>query len=211
LLFPLVKSHDDNCLRSQWGGIAHPSIRRNSSTLGNLPVRRSVCDSWPFPLLTAPPGEGRIVSLLVFCRPDGEPLTLRQLFATSRVGVQGGGTSRVRWHDLRHSLESQLAMAGVPLRWVQVWFGHSSIVTTQRYVHLAPGGGREFIAALEPDGRANLVQAALAADCDIRLPKPAHYQQANDIKAVVKYFDRRFNIGFTSAQKADLEAFLRAL
>ena len=51
-------------------------------------------------------------------------------------------------------------MAGVPLRQVQVWLGHSSIVTTQRYVHLAPEGGREFIAALEPVGRANAVQTA---------------------------------------------------
>jgi cytochrome c peroxidase len=38
-----------------------------------------------------------------------------------------------------------------------------------------------------------------------------HDGQAKDIKAVVKYFDRRFNIGFSAAQKADLEAFLRAL
>ncbi len=106
-------------------------------------------------------------SKLVFCRPDGRPLTLRQLFATLRAACKAAGLRRVRWHDLRHSFGSQLAMAGVPLRQVQVWLGHSSIVTTQRYVHLAPGGGREFIAALEAttaDGRANLVQTDPAPD-----------------------------------------------
>jgi hypothetical protein len=60
----------------------------------------------------------------------------------------------------RCSFGSQLAMAGVPLRQVQVWLGHSSIVTTQRCVHLAPGGGRELIAALESTAtvRANPMQ-----------------------------------------------------
>jgi excisionase family DNA binding protein len=42
---------------------------------------------------------------------------------------------------------------------LEVRLGHSSIVTTQRYVHLAPGGGRELIGALDtPAARANQVQ-----------------------------------------------------
>jgi integrase len=50
---------------------------------------------------------------------------------------------------LRHSFASQLVMAGTPLRQVQEWLGHSSIVMTMRYSHLAPGGGREFLSALD--------------------------------------------------------------
>jgi cytochrome c peroxidase len=38
-----------------------------------------------------------------------------------------------------------------------------------------------------------------------------HDGQAKDLKAVVKYFDRRFNMGLHGDQKTDLEAFLRAL
>jgi site-specific recombinase XerC len=60
---------------------------------------------------------------------------------------------------MRHSFGSKLAFAGVPLRQVQVWLGHSSIVTTQRYIHLAPGGGRDLIGALDTAAfRANQVQ-----------------------------------------------------
>lgn len=50
------------------------------------------------------------------------------------------GVPEVTWHDLRHSFASQLVAAGVPLRQVQAWLGHSTIAMTERYAHLAPGG-----------------------------------------------------------------------
>ena len=66
----------------------------------------------------------------VFCRHDGSPLTLRQLLTTLRSACRRAGLRQFRWHDMRHFFGSQLAMAGVPLRQIQVWLGHSSIVTT---------------------------------------------------------------------------------
>jgi integrase len=39
--------------------------------------------------------------------------------------------------------------AGVPLRQVQDWLGHSTITMTMRYSHLAPGQGADLIQALE--------------------------------------------------------------
>jgi integrase len=72
------------------------------------------------------------------------------LAATAAVGSPSPARLReVRWHDLRHSFASQLATAGVPLRQVQDWLGHSTINMTMRYAHLAPGGGANLIRALE--------------------------------------------------------------
>jgi integrase len=60
---------------------------------------------------------------------------------------------------LRHSFASQLVSAGVPLRQVQDWLGHSTITMTMRYSHLAPGQGAELIRALEnPSAVANTWQ-----------------------------------------------------
>lgn len=41
-------------------------------------------------------------------------------------------------HTLRHTCASRLVQAGIDLRRVQVYMGHSSIQTTLRYAHLAP-------------------------------------------------------------------------
>lgn len=42
----------------------------------------------------------------------------------------------IRLHDLKHSCATLLLRTGVPLHEIQKWFGHSNIITTQRYSHL---------------------------------------------------------------------------
>jgi integrase len=86
---------------------------------------------------------------VVFCRPDGKPLTLWQLHTALETACRRAGIRQVRWHDLRHSFASQLVMAGVPIRRVQDWLGHSTITMTMRYAHLAPDGDTNLIAALD--------------------------------------------------------------
>jgi len=86
---------------------------------------------------------------LVFCNADGSPLSVYQLHERLWGAQRRAGLRKIRWHDLRHSFASQLIMAGTPIRQVQEWLGHSTIMMTMRYSHLAPGGGREFLAALD--------------------------------------------------------------
>ncbi|HEV3192525.1 MAG TPA: tyrosine-type recombinase/integrase, partial [Polyangiaceae bacterium] len=88
-------------------------------------------------------------SSLVFCNADGSPLTLWQLHERLWSACRRAGLRKIRWHDCRHSFASQLVIAGTPLRQVQEWTGHSTIMMLMRYSHLAPGGGREFLAALD--------------------------------------------------------------
>lgn len=45
----------------------------------------------------------------------------------------------IRFHDLRHTFASTLAMAGVPIYEIQALMRHQSIKMTQRYAHLSPG------------------------------------------------------------------------
>lgn len=52
------------------------------------------------------------------------------------------------WHDLRHTFGSRLAMAGVPLRTIQVLMGHKSIRMTERYAHLSPSNLQQAVKLL---------------------------------------------------------------
>lgn len=74
------------------------------------------------------------------CHPD----TLGDWFrADARsVGLQGSV------HRLRHTFCAHLAMAGVPLRRIQLLAGHADYKTTEMYAHLAPQGADDAVAKL---------------------------------------------------------------
>ena len=61
------------------------------------------------------------------------------------------GIEDVRLHDLRHTVASQAAMAGVPLPVVARLLGHSDVRMTMHYAHI---GDAEIEAAAERVGRA---------------------------------------------------------
>ena len=77
------------------------------------------------------------------------PLTLWQLHDRLEGACRRAGLRRIRWHDTRHSFASQLTSAGVPLRQVQEYLGHSTITMTMRYAHLAPNDGADMRRALD--------------------------------------------------------------
>jgi site-specific recombinase XerD len=79
-----------------------------------------------------------------------------------KTASQRAGLRRIRWHDCRHSFASQLTSAGVPLRQVQDYLGHSTIAMTMRYAHLAPGDGADVRRALNrsPENQGNSMASA---------------------------------------------------
>jgi integrase len=68
--------------------------------------------------------------------------------ACRRAGIEG-----FRFHDLRHTAASHLAMAGVPLRTVGEILGHKTAAMTERYAHLTPEHTRKAVESL-PDWEA---------------------------------------------------------
>lgn len=69
---------------------------------------------------------------LVF--PEAATLGTKQV---KRIAKRGGVTP-IRFHDLRHTFASQLAMAGTALAVIQALLGHSTMAMTERYAHLHP-------------------------------------------------------------------------
>lgn len=89
---------------------------------------------------------------LVFSNPDGSEYSLWQLHERFEGCIRRAGLRRIKWHDTRHSFASQLVTAGVSLRQVQEYLGHSTIAMTMRYAHLAPNNGDEMRTALDRQG-----------------------------------------------------------
>ncbi len=56
-----------------------------------------------------------------------------------KPAVKRAGIKDFRFHDLRHTFASRLAMQGVSLLANKELMGHKTIAMTQRYAHLSPG------------------------------------------------------------------------
>jgi integrase len=69
------------------------------------------------------------------------PDTLGDWFAADAKAVGVGGTL----HRLRHTFCAHLAMAGVPLRRIQLLAGHADQKTTEMYAHLSPEGASDAV------------------------------------------------------------------
>jgi integrase len=58
------------------------------------------------------------------------------------------GLTNFTFHDLRHTFGTRLADAGVDVVKIKELMGHSSIVTTMRYIHATDQGKRAAITVL---------------------------------------------------------------
>lgn len=72
----------------------------------------------------------------VFSKKNGKPYGDSKKAFKEALGKAGIGN--FRWHDLRHTAGSYMAMTGIPLKAIQEIMGHRRIETTMRYAHLSP-------------------------------------------------------------------------
>ncbi|GMV42219.1 MAG: hypothetical protein AMXMBFR64_39350 [Myxococcales bacterium] len=96
----------------------------------------------------------------VFCHRDGRRLNRNNIKHAFERVAKAAGLPRIRHHDMRHSFASQLVMAGVPLKAVSQYLGHSETKITERYAHLAPSAAQKFIDVL--DGGSMIVKPMIA-------------------------------------------------
>lgn len=59
--------------------------------------------------------------------------------------VKAAGLDDFRFHDLRHTFASRLAMAGVDLLTIKELGGWKTLTMVQRYAHLSPGHQRQAV------------------------------------------------------------------
>jgi len=69
--------------------------------------------------------------------------------AMRRVVLQLGFRKSVHVHTLRHSYATHLLEAGINLRLIQQYLGHSSLQTTMIYLHLTPAGQEQARGVIE--------------------------------------------------------------
>lgn len=85
--------------------------------------------------------------------PDHDPqVSVTYSRAVEDLGLNAGVEDRrhkVVFHTLRHTYASWLVQKGVPLITVGRLLGHSSLVMTERYSHLAPDHFRQAVDTLE--------------------------------------------------------------
>lgn len=65
-----------------------------------------------------------------------------------RPAIRAAKLANLRWHDLRHTFASRLAMAGVDLYTIADLLGHADLQNVQRYAHLSPAHRTRAVAVL---------------------------------------------------------------
>lgn len=90
----------------------------------------------------------------VFVRPaDGKFLSPASTRKHLHKICDRAGVPRIGWHTLRHTFATELTARQVSLRIVQKLLGHTSIKTTERYVHASEDTLHESVLLLEMNAK----------------------------------------------------------
>lgn len=87
---------------------------------------------------------------MVFVNEEGQEVRdFRWAFAQA---CERAGIEDFRIHDMRHTCASWLVMSGAPLAEIRDLLGHSTVMMTERYSHLAPETLKATVARLDDQG-----------------------------------------------------------
>lgn len=81
----------------------------------------------------------------VFDLGDGRDLTHHLALNALKRACVRVGIRKISWHTLRHTTASHLAAEGVPMNVVKELLGHSNILMTSKYAHLAPSALKDAV------------------------------------------------------------------
>ena len=96
-------------------------------------------------------GRNRFSGEKIFLNRMGRPLSCQAVREiVSKYCRRAGIDRRITPHSFRHTFASMLLEEGVELRYIQEFLGHSSITTTQIYLHTSEKRKREILAELHP-------------------------------------------------------------
>jgi integrase len=88
-----------------------------------------------------------VTSPYLFCHPDGARIL--RIDRSFRSALKRAGIEWFRFHDLRHTFASHLAMHGQPLETIGALLGHKDPKMTKRYAHLSPASLKAAVTTLE--------------------------------------------------------------
>jgi integrase len=121
--------------RSKHGGARHVPLNDGAAALLRaLPSRFH--SPWVFPSTT----DTTPLNATNFCQRVFTP------------AVRKAGIENFRWHDLRHTFASRLAMKGVDLNSIRELMGHKTLAMTLRYAHLSQSHLHHAVQQLDAGG-----------------------------------------------------------
>ena len=129
-----LKWRDIDMLR----GVITLEITKNGETR-RVPINKTVKE-----ILFGLPKRGS--ESYVFSKEDGTPYNFRSPFLRA---IEKAGIKNFRFHDLRHTAASYLAMSGVDLNTIREILGHKSLEMVLRYAHLSPGHQANAVGILD--------------------------------------------------------------
>lgn len=89
----------------------------------------------------------RLDTALVFPSPEcpQQPIELKRAWLTAMKHAE---VNNFRWHDIRHTTASYLAMNGASLAEIAEVLGHKTLSMVKRYAHLSDGHVSNVVASM---------------------------------------------------------------